>query len=119
MKWEYIVLIYAKIGLMYYSDYYFSASPNFWLYPGVDSSTNKDYSAAVNNNWMYMGFSDWTITRWSETTNYVLDFTSEGRPWDPGKADGRLDGVRPCFYLLSTVKYIKGSGTQSDPIRIS
>ncbi|MFR5857174.1 MAG: hypothetical protein ACLUFU_05115, partial [Bacilli bacterium] len=109
----------AKIGLMYYSDYYFSASPNFWLYPGVDSSTNKDYSAAVNNNWMYMGFSDWTITRWSETTNYVLDFTSEGRPWDPGKADGRLDGVRPCFYLLSTVKYIKGSGTQSDPIRIS
>ena len=49
----------AKIGLMYVSDYGFAASPEAW------TITMSSYSntTATNNNWMYMGLYEWTISR--------------------------------------------------------
>ena len=39
----------SKIGLMYVSDYYYGATPNYWTLPGNNSSKN-DYRKAVNDN---------------------------------------------------------------------
>ena len=49
----------AKIGLMYVSDYGFAASPEAWTL--TMSSYNN--TTATNNNWMYMGLYEWTISR--------------------------------------------------------
>ncbi len=49
----------AKIGLMYVSDYGFAASPDAWTL--TMSSYNN--TTAKNNNWMYMGLFEWTISR--------------------------------------------------------
>ena len=48
----------AKIGLMYVSDYGFAASPDAWTL--TMSSYNN--TTATNNNWMYMGLYEWTIS---------------------------------------------------------
>ena len=52
----------AKIGLMYVSDYGYAASPANW------STALYNYDNATNNNWMYMGTYEWTISRRSDTT---------------------------------------------------
>ena len=102
----------AKIGLMYVSDYGFAASPSAW------TTNMSSYSSARDNNWMYMGLADWTISR---------DSSFSSRAFGVGSA-GDLDGgivylsnfaVRPVFYLTSSTTYVSGSGTSSDPIRIN
>lgn len=45
-----------KISLMYVSDYGYASSPTYWSYKGQDSSSSiKDYRAAINANWMFIG----------------------------------------------------------------
>ena len=53
-----------KIGLMYVSDYYYSASPSAWTLVGYKGSdATKDYRAAKTINWLYLGSNEWTISR--------------------------------------------------------
>ena len=103
----------AKIGLMYVSDYGFAASPDAWTL--TMSSYNN--TTAKNNNWMYMGLYEWTISRnadYSDNAFYVY-------------GDGIVDydyvdlnsGVRASFSLESSVSYVSGSGSMSDPIVIN
>ena len=51
----------AKAGLMYISDYGYAASQENWN-TNLDSYNNDTNR---NNNWMYMGLNEWTITRLS------------------------------------------------------
>ena len=108
----------AKIGLMYVSEYEFAASSGMWRLIGYkgDDVTN-DYRAAINNNWMYMGEEEWTITRTSVVSSrafyvgycgYVAHFNVDG----PAV-------IRPAFNLESSITYKSGSGSQSDPIIIN
>ena len=103
----------AKIGLMYVSDYGFAASPDAWTL--TMSSYNN--TTATNNNWMYMGLYEWTISRdagGSSSAFYVYN-------------GGHVDlnyvlynfGVRASFNLESSVSYVSGSGSMSDPIVIN
>ena len=108
----------AKIGLMYVSDYYYSASPSAWTLVGYNGSdATKDYRAAKTTNWLYLGSYEWTISRISDST--VTAFGVGG----VGRVDGDLvyvsGGVRPSFNLESSVKYVSGSGTIENPIRIN
>ena len=107
----------AKIGLMYVSDYYYGASSSAWTLVGWDTYSTKSYMAATSINWLYLGSKEWTISRISDSSNgafYVLS---------GGLAQGNIYfdsyAVRPSFSLLSSVSYISGSGTSSDPIRIN
>lgn len=106
----------AKIGLMYASDYGFAASPGAW------TTTLYYYSGSVNGatiksqNWMQIGYYDWTISRSSDYTDEIFNVLSDGSV-NSGNPNGNR-GVRPSFNLESTVSYVSGSGTQSDPIRI-
>ena len=107
-----------KIGLMYVSDYYYSASPSAWTLVGYNSSdATKDYRAATSTNWLYLSSTEWTISRRSDSTNSAFFVNSTGLVGNRGVTSSF--GVRPSFNLLSSVTYASGSGTSSDPIRIN
>jgi hypothetical protein len=108
----------AKIGLMYVSDYYYSASPSAWTLVGYnESDETKDYRAAKTTNWLYLGSDEWTISRNSASTGNAFIVTSTGFVYNYGVTNSYA--VRPSFNLLSSVTYASGSGTSSDPIRIN
>ena len=103
----------AKIGLMYVSDYGFAASPEAWTL--TMSSYNN--TTATNNNWMYMGLYEWTISRNAVSSGYAFFVSSDG---SVGSYYVDYDrGVRASFSLESSVSYVSGSGSMSDPIVIN
>ena len=109
----------AKIGLMYVSDYYYAASPSAWTLVGRynSSDSTKDYRAATGDNWMYMGYTEWTISR---NSGYSADAFSVNDTGNVNDYEARFSyGVRPSFNLESTVSYVSGSGSMSDPIRVN
>ena len=102
----------AKIGLMYVSDYGFAASPDAWTL--TMSSYNN--TTATNNNWMYMGLYEWTISRRAGTSDSAF------LVYGGGVYGNNVDidvGVRASFNLESSVSYVSGSGSMSDPIVIN
>ena len=103
----------AKIGLMYASDYGFAAAPSVW------TSNLDDYNgeAIKNVNWMYMGLYEWTISRDADFASSVFGVRFTGDV-DYGSA-AYAYGVRPVFYLTSSVNYVSGSGSATDPISIN
>ena len=107
----------AKIGLMYVSDYYYSASPSAWTLVGSDSDATKDYRAATSTNWLYLVSYEWTISREPGVANFAFAVRYDG---DLGSFEVRSSyRVRPAFNLESSVNYVSGSGTIENPIRIN
>ena len=103
----------AKIGLMYVSDYGFAASPDAWTL--TMSSYNN--TTATNNNWMYMGLYEWTISRVAGDSLGAFLVDSDGGVHSNGVRG--FNGVRASFNLESSVRYVSGSGSMSDPIVIN
>ena len=103
----------AKIGLMYVSDYGFAASPDAWTL--TMSSYNN--TTATNNNWMYMGLYEWTISRDADDSFYAFCVDNDGSV--NGNLVNDYNGVRASFSLESSVSYVSGSGSMSDPIVIN
>ena len=103
----------AKIGLMYVSDYGFAASPDAWTL--TMSSYNN--TTATNNNWMYMGLYEWTISRDAGDSRGAFFVFFDGFV-DCDDVGGDF-GVRASFNLESSVSYVSGSGSMSDPIVIN
>ena len=107
----------TKIGLMYVSEYYYAATSDYWTLPGVDANGN-DYRAAINDNWLYTGLNEWTLSRRSDASNLALNVHVVGIVLDGDVDDSGGSAVRPSFSLSSSVKYESGSGTASNPIRL-
>ena len=109
----------AKIGLMYVSDYGYAAGSNYW------SIILYDYESTINDNWLYLGFDEWTITRRSDRSNtsqayYIRSIGDINSYVNDGVGNlSNIFNIRPTLYLNSDVTYVSGSGTQSDPIRIN
>ncbi len=101
----------AKIGLMYVSDYGYAASNSYW------TTNMHSYDSAINNNWMYMGLMEWTITPYSSYGASVFVVYSSGYLLDSSAVIGY--SARPVFYLNSNVSYVSGEGTQGNPYRIN
>ncbi len=101
-----------EIGLMYPSDYGYAAYPDAWTKNLIfyNSSTVRD------NNWMYMGLSEWTITPHSPSSNFVFYLSGNG-VLNYNNANLGFS-ARPVFYLKSNVEYNGGSGTESDPFTL-
>ena len=99
-----------KIGLMYVSDYGYGASPEKW----TTALTEDNYGT---DNWIYFSSNEWTISQHNPLFTFSIDSSYGGRVIIIQNI--RLFAVRPSFYLNSTVTYISGSGTQSDPFRIA
>ena len=103
----------AKIGLMYVSDYGYAASPENWTVKlgSLGNDTNR------NNNWMFMGLTEWTITRYSDSEANTILVNNAGVVNFSGV--GMIGfGIRPVFYLNSDVVLESGIGTYTDPYRI-
>lgn len=106
----------AFVGLMYASDYYYAADPEYWVLPGHNTVTSNDYRAATDENWIYMGVDEYVLSINSdEDMTYHI---SKNGSMFIADLDSTL-AVRPTFYLLQTTKYASGSGTSSEPYRIS
>ena len=107
-----------KIGLMYVTDYYYSASPSAWTLVGYnESDATKDYIAAKTTNWLFLGSAEWTISRISDDTSTAFLVYSAGDVDYNTVTDSYA--ARPSFNLESSVKYVSGSGSMSDPVRIN
>ena len=106
----------AKIGLMYITDYVYASPPEDW------NTTVFDYGyvdgSDPNNNWMYMGLYEWTISRdFGSSSNQAYLISKNGDLNSDGGVD-QIFAIRPSFYLDSDVLYIGGTGSSSDPFRI-
>ena len=116
----------AKIGLMYVSEYYYGATPDYWMLPGYDQNgswnsdytvwSGNDYSKAYNNNWMSTGLVEWTLSRNSDGSSYAFFVNGVGLVVDVGVKGG--DVLHPSFNLTSSIKFTSGEGTKNSPIRI-
>ena len=102
-----------EIGLMYPSDYGYAASPENWTTELIyyDNSTN------TNNNWMYMGLFEWTITPDSSDSFDVFFLHNDGFLHDIDADHGYA--ARPVFYLESNIALISGDGSKENPFRLS
>ena len=111
-------IIDKKIGLMYVSDYGFAASPSAWTKTlGDYDGTDANGTSIKTINWMYMGYNEWTISRRSDLTNHSFRVHSSGFVrYDHVTSSFE---VRPSFNLESSVKYVSGSGSMSDPVRVT
>ena len=105
----------AKIGLMYVSDYGYAASPANW----TTTLNNYDNNTNRNNNWMFMGLYEWTISRRSDNTGYAFGVTRTGDVNYVSVGYNYYFGVRPSFYLKSNVAITSGDGSQNSPFRLS
>ena len=124
--------IYAKVGLMYPSDY---------GYATVGGTTNKSrcrekelynwdnssYSDCKNNDWLYKSQSsfvnnrEWFLSPYSSVSNYAAGLFSSGFVYlDGGSGVGSSKAaVRPTFYLDSSIlKIVGGTGTSDNAYRI-
>ena len=104
----------AKIGLMYASDYGYAASNSYW----TTNMSSYNSTSIRNNNWMYMGLYEWTISRNSSDSIFAFRVNSTGNLVSNDVYYYDF-AVRPVFYLTSSTTYVSGSGTSSDPIRIN
>ena len=103
----------AKVGLMYVSDYSFAACPEAWTL----MINSYDNAIALSSNWMYMGLYEWTISRDSSSNYISFNIDKTGAVMRSGC--GFNSAIRVTFNLNSSVSYVSGTGTQSDPIRIN
>ena len=100
-----------KIGLMYVSDYGFAADLSGWT-TKLDS-----YSSNNSKNWLFLGSTEWTISRSSDYSYDAFGVTSTGGVLYTNVT--RSFAVRPSFNLESSVNYVSGSGSMSDPVRVN
>ncbi len=120
----------AKIGLMYVSEYYYAATPDYWMLPGTDTNGHfneagttwigEDYSKAYNDNWMSTGLFEWTLSCISDSSYRVFIVYLDG--FVLVEAESAYSGgfvVRPSFSLSSSIKFTSGEGTAVNPIRIN
>ena len=104
----------AKIGLMYVSDYGFAAAPSAWttiLY-------NYDDATIINENWLYIGLCELTISRRSDDSNLAFAVRDAGDLGGGAVDSSYGSAARPTFNLSSSVKFVSGEGTAVNPIRI-
>ena len=117
----------SKIGLMYVSEYYYGATPDYWMLPGFDENEHpnedqtalirEDYSKAYNNNWMSTGLVEWTLSRTSDVSGSAFIVYVYGGVDGVGVDSSLL--LRPSFSLSSSIKFTSGEGTAVNPIRIN
>ena len=108
----------AKIGLMYASDYGFAADPSAWTTKLIYYYENINETTIKSQNWMYMGYHEWIITRTPPYPTSVYFVQSRGDV-SYNTVTATIIGVRPVFNLEQSVTYVSGTGTKSDPIIIN
>ena len=100
---------------MYVNDYVYATHPEDW------DTTVWEYAhvSDFNNNWMYMGLDEWTLSRRSDFSDNAWNVDYDGGVDTVNVYSLAFKGaVRPVFYLCSSVLYSEGDGTRENPYRI-
>ena len=111
----------GKIGLMYPSDYGYATSGgnatdrNECL---TTISSWHQYQDCYNNDWLYTGTNQWTITPGMGYTTFVAAISSYAYISNQPITNGSYS-IKPTLYLSSSVKITGGTGTSSDPYELS
>ena len=103
----------AKVGLIYASDYGYSAYPDAW----VTNLGSYGSTTIKQNNWLYMGLDEWTLITQTNDVKSVFAIFYDG-DFVIGMPSYSF-GVRPVFYLKSNISYVSGDGTKNSPYIIS
>ena len=111
----------GQIGLIYPSDYGYATSGG----SGIDRAEclasvlyNWDnLSDCYNNDWLYIGASQWTITQNFAYISSVFDAHKSGRVSNYNAYN--TDHVLPVTYIISSVKVTGGDGSSSNPFALS
>lgn len=109
----------SKIGLLYLSDYLFSENTNRYFEKSNDKNRYYTYSwmkdIGTDGNSLVEKFSPLMMN--SDKGRFALSFFDLGYAYIP-RTDVTEYNINPVFYLNTSVKYISGNGTSSNPIRI-
>ena len=98
----------SKIGLMYASDYLYASS--YFADTATTTASSQYYG---NKNWLYKGY-EWTIMPTADSADYAFSVSNYGFvSYDYDAYSG--SGVRPTFYLKSTIGISGGAGTIDNP----
>ena len=115
----------GKIGLMYPSDYGYATSGESTndrtscLATALYNWNNSSYSDCKNNDWLYDSLNhQWTLTTHSSYSGSVFGVIRFGHV-DHSYAYSSDFGVSPAIYLSSNVKITSGTGSSSDPFKLS
>ena len=109
----------GKIGLMYPSDYGYATSGGSTtsreecLATALNRWYSSSYSDCKNNDWLFNGSYQWTITPDSGNSGAVSVVASAGGVLGNHASNARA--ARPVLYLDSMVEITGGTGTSSDP----
>ena len=106
-----------KIAIMYASDYGYAASKectsNLYDYDG-------SASCKKTNNWLDKSANTWLLPQLSDNSNYAFYVHSTGYVYSSSDYVNNIEyGARPVLTLSSNVKISSGSGTSSDPYKLS
>ena len=106
----------GKVGLMYPSDYGYAVLASSCARTTNLGSYGK--TACAGNNWLKSGSYQWTLTPESSHSSDVFNVSYYIGILDSNNANLGF-GVRPSIYLKSNIAIMGGSGTYSDPFKIS
>ena len=100
-----------KIVLMYINEYGYATSPTYW------TTELYNYEPSISSNWLHLGSYEWTISRSSNYTGNAVYVSDTGKV---SYSDVNNNyATRPTFYLKSNVILTDGTGTSTDPYRLS
>ena len=108
----------GKVGLMYPSDYGYATSGGSTsnrtscLAKELYNWDSSSYSDCKNNDWLYNGDSQWTLT--PRSNDFFIVFSVGFTGYVRGYVSYQ-GAVRPSVYLISSTKILSGEGTHSDP----
>ena len=102
----------AKIGLIYFSDYYYAYQSG-----GLNCYDN---ASTCRNSWIYSYESAVIGRSYSYNTYFICNVSDDGSAsCSAGSPTAKTLNILPAFFLTTSVKYISGRGTSSDPFIIS
>ena len=110
-EWE------GKIALMYPSDYGYATSGGAMCLNYILGDWDIYNSICYNNDWLYTGSIQWTLTPYSSVAVRVFTVRGSGEVYfdDPYYSHG----IYPSLYLSSNVTITGGTGTESNPYTLS
>ncbi len=105
----------GQVGLMYPSDYGYAVDTTLRDTCLKKSMNSYNSDNCSNNNWLYNGTDEWTITSapQNESTKNVFYLNSSGNINTANASDAYA--IRPVVYLIPSVKITGGSGDINDP----
>ena len=106
----------GKVALMYPSDYGYAVLASSCARTTLLSSYNT--TACAGNNWLYKDGYQWTLTPNSFNSNNAFYVAHNGNLYSYNVRNAGY-GARPSIYLKSSIHYMSGTGTYSDPYVIS